>query len=790
MTLFKQKMSEKLTKSELARAERLKRQLKPTTQNTLAYTSLFQGGLMHIVGDSYSTTFRLGEASYLAAEYEQQLTIGEAHAKAFNAIDAGSSLQLLILNKRVSEDVLHQVLYEKNNDSNDSYRAELNAQIQERFDITSNNFEIRKYMTISQNAIEKKQAQLALQDVGVTLENIYKSIDVSFQLLTEMERLSVFSEILNGVETLPYTYHDLRISGLTSKDLIAPDVIEFDRKDIKINEMVSKTLYIKYYPKSMEDDLIKELTSVGIELAISIHATAYDTEEIIEDIEEAQAEANVEQIRSVKRAATSYIPTELVLGSQASDDFEEAGNWRKEVKERDQNIFRGLILVHFKAGSHEELALHQSKIERVGRKVGVRFGEIYYHQEEALNTVLPIGKNYLDLHQNVRIKKVFPRSMTTANLATQIPFSSVDFISKSLNARYYGQNQVTHNIISIDRKNDLYSASGVIVGATGSGKSVVAKNEIISTLLKYKRDKVIVIDPEAEYLDIGREFGAEIIDISVGTETSFNLMDLPDEEKLLEEDRDPEGAKSNFLVTLFTSLLSDFRDETISLIDRVTRLTYKRFEQPTLKEWHRVLREQEEVEAKRLALKLEIYTLGSYDIFSKATSVNLDNRFIIFNLQRLSGQLKHFALLVIQDFIWNQVVEARAKGEKIWFYFDELQLYFEEDYQATYFNHLWSRIRKYGCIPTGITQMPETLTGSPQGRKLLGNSHFKILLKLEGLALREVKKVVKLTEQQARYIERPKAKGTGLIVAGDIVVPFENPISKESKLYRLIATDA
>lgn len=787
MILFKKKRSEKLTPSEQARADRLKRQKKPTTQNTLAYTSLFQGGLMHIVGDSYSTTYHLGDASYLAADYQQQLTIGEAHAKAFNALDAGATMQLLILNRRVKEDVLKQVLYEPSHDASDVYRSELNRQIEERFTVTSHNFEIQKYMTISQEAESRKQAQLALQDVGVTLEEIYKTVDVSFEPLSEMERLSVFSEILNGEETLPYTYDGLRVSGLTSKDLIAPDLMEVHRNNLTLNGKVAKTLYIKYYPKSMEDDLIKELTSAGIELAISIQAQAYDTGEILEEIEGSQSEAVLEQIRSAKK---SQVPVELALESQASEDFSEAQKWRKEVKERDQKIFRGLILVHFQADSQEELALHQGKIERAGRKVGVRFGEIYYHQEEALNTLLPIGKNYLDLKQNVRIKKVFPRSMTTANLATQIPFASVDCISKSPNARYYGQHQVSHNIISIDRKEDLLSAGGVIVGASGSGKSVVAKNEIISTLLKYQQDRVMVIDPEAEYLDIGQEFGAEIIDISVGTKTSFNLMDLPDEDKLMNDDRDAEGAKSNFLVTLFTSLLSDVEHETVSLIDRVTKETYRRYPKPTLKEWHQVLSEQEEPEARQLALKLEIYTLGSYDIFSKATSVNLDNRFIIFNLQGLSGQLKHFALLVIQDFIWNQVVEARSKGETIWFYFDELQLYFEEDYQATYFNHLWARIRKYGCVPTGITQMPETLTGSPQGRKLLGNSQFKILLKLEGLALKEAKKVVKLTAQQARYIERPKAKGTGLIVAGDTIVPFENPIPKDSRLYRLIATDA
>lgn len=790
MIFFKKKRSEKLTQSEQARAERLQRQLKPTTQNTLAYTSLFEEGLMHVVDNHYSMTFKLGDASYSTAEFDQQLALVETHAKAYNAIDTGSTMQMLIINKRVSEDVLEQVLYTPEGDGFDDYRMETNERIQERFAVNANNFEVEKYITICQEAENRKQAQLYLQDVGVTLENIYKSVDVSFTPLNAMDRLNVFSTLLLGEDNLPYSYNDLRITGLTSKSFIAPDIIEFNRNDFEINTRPHKVMYIKHYPKSMEDDLIRELTSAGIEVAISIHGKVYDTADILEDIEESQQIANVEQIRAVKRAAQSYVSSDFVSNSQASEDFTEAGKWRKEIKEFDQKVFRGFMAVYFSADTYEDLKLNQNKLERAGRKAGVRFSDIYYHQDDALNTILPIGLNYLDLDQNLRIKKVFPRSMTTANLATQVPFASIDYISKSPTARYYGQNQASNNMIAIDRKKDLNTPSGVILGGSGSGKSVTAKNEIISTLLKYKRDKVIIIDPEDEYSDIGREFEAEIIDVAVGSNTCFNLLDIPDMDKLQAGDRDPQGDKSNLLVSLFGTLLDEFGDEAVSLVDRVTKEVYQRYEKPTLKEWHRLLKEQPEEYAQQLALKLEIYTVGSYDIFSKATNIDLNSHFIIFNLKRLSGNLKQFAMMVLQDFIWNQVVNARDEGITIWLYYDELQLYFEEELQATYFNHMWSRIRKYGCIPTGITQMPETLTGSPQGRKLLGNSQFKVLLKLEGLALQEVKRIVKLTEHQARYIERPKDKGAGLIVAGDAIVPFENPIPKESKLYQLIATDA
>ncbi|HEM3467936.1 TPA: DUF87 domain-containing protein [Streptococcus suis] len=788
MILFKKKQSEKLTPSEKERRERLRRQLRPTTQNTLLYTSLFEEGLMHIVDDHYSATYQLGDISYSTAEYEDRLRVAETHAKAINTLDAGSTMQLLIVNKRVPTENLNRILFREEGDKEDVYRREYNELIADRFDASSNNFEVFKYITLTSEAQDRKQAYQLLHDAGTTMTNTYKQANISLVRQTGQERMSLLSSLLQDTPC-PYDFSDVRLSGLTTKDFVAPSYLVFDERSMRIDQRYAKVLYIRHYPKTMEDDLVKELTSLGIELAISIHARAVDTWSALEEIEESKSQANLKRIRATKTSASKgyYLDGE----TKADEDFTEADRWRKEVKKHDQKIFKGLITVFFKADSQDELAHFKNNIEIAGRKVGVRFEELHYYQEEALNTVLPIGMNYLDLDQTLHVHQRFPRSMTTNNVATQIPFTAVDVISSSPEAQYYGQNQLSNNMITIDRKKDLNTPSGVILGKSGSGKSTTAKaGEIIPTILRRPKDKVYIIDPENEYSDIGAALGAEMIDIAIGSPTHINLMDIPDKDKLSQKDRDPEGDKANFLISLFSSLLQDMEDEAISLIDRVTRLAYEQFERPTLKEWHQLMKEQSDDLAHTLATKLEIYTTGSYDIFAKETNVNLDSRFIIFNLQNLTGKLKQFGMMVLQDFIWTQVVNAREEGITIWLYYDEIQLYFADEVQATYFNHMWSRIRKYGCIPTGITQMPETLTESPQGRKLLGNSDFKILLKLDGLALQEVKKIAKLTDEQVSYIEFPKAKGTGLIVAGSTVVPFENPIPEDSQLFKLISTDA
>ena len=402
-----------------------------------------------------------------------------------------------------------------------------------------------------------------------------------------------------------------------------------------------------------------------------------------------------------------------------------------------------------------------------------------------MNTVLPIGFNFLDLKQK------HTRRMTTTNVATQVPFTQVDVISDSPKAMYYGQNQLSNNMITIDRKRDLLTGSGVITGVSGSGKSMAVKiNEIIPNLLRYPDDEIIIVDPENEYGDIGNKFNAQVIDISNGSETFINILDLPNKENLDEIDRRKMiENKSSLLTNFFEDILDEVTDKQVTIIDRVTRQVYKFFENPTLKEWHRVLINQQEEEARDLALQVEIYTIGSQSLFSNKTNVNLESKFIVFNLNNLSGRLKPLALSVIQDFIWNRVVRNRGLRDS-WLYFDELQLYFRTPKQAVFFTELYSRVRKYGAIPTGITQNVETINSIEEGRKLLSNSEFMIILKQKKTDIEVWKKIISLTEEQIKYISNPKAKGTGIIYAGGIIVPFENPIPQESILFKLVETDA
>lgn len=777
-----------LTQEELERGKQLQKALKKSTQNTIKYTSLFEDGLMHITGREFSRTYALGDANYITASDDEKSDIIDYYADALNVLDSDNTYQLTVINRPLPDNAVEQISYDRVNDGFNDYRDEYNKIIKDRFDKEQNNFEVKKFVTVSTVAEDRKMAYRRLNDVENNFTAQFQAVDVDFKVLNGSERLNIFSDILRGNPYLNLDYRDLIRSGLGTKSFIAPGSIWFQPKMMKIDNQFGRVMFIRNYPNFLNDRLIKSLVDVGIELVINVLARPYDVGESLKKINNAEAAIKMDMVKSQKAGARDGISQELATGGVAAELAEEAEVWKSEIQDNDQKIYSGIFTVFFKADSEEELEDFTGRVKAAGRKHGAEFDVASYQQENGLNSTLPIGIPFLEVKQN------YMRDMTTSNIVTQVPFTNVDLQSKSPWAVYYGQNQLSHNSITLDRQRDLNTPSGVILGSSGSGKSVTVKSmEVIPTLLKNIYDRVIIVDPEDEYSDIGREFGAQMIDIYPGSQTHLNLLDLPDMDKLDAEDGDPIAQKSSLLIGFFENVLTEVTDAQVSIIDRVTHLTYERFQDkgrmPTLKDWHDIMLDQPEQEARDMAIASETYAKGSQDIFSYETNVDINDRFVIFNLKKLDGKLKPFALMVIQDYIWNMVVNNQGKFTTR-IYFDEMQNQFQTDNQALFFTNLYARVRKYGAIPTGITQNVETLLDRTEGRKLLNNSEFVVLLKQKGSDARELATMYELTESQLRYVTKPKAKGTGLIIAGGTVVPFENPIPRTTKLFKLIATDA
>lgn len=793
MNLIQTSRSKKRTKSnklEERKKMRLAEQASPKAQSTLKYTSQFKEGLMHIVGDEYSKMYRLGDIEYETADEEEQEQIALGYAEGLNILDKKSRYQALIINKAKKNSIFDDVKLSFEWDDYDPYRQEINDINRQGFESDQRNFEIEKYAIFTTQSRTRKQASQTLDTMATKFQGRFKKKGVKLKVdkLSGLERLKVSASLLRPNRYFTVDYDDIMLSGLQTKAFITPNRFKFPRnKDyFRVGDKFAKVLYANQFPKYLEDELIRELCKSGIELAISIHGTPYEMVEARKAISTVKA-LNKADIQKQQRQNFKDGVGEDMISGEAAEIEEATTELIKEFKDRGQKYFSGIFSVYLLGDTQEELNHKVKTVEDAGSTWQVSFDNTVLYNEEALNTILPIGKPYLDVEKN------FMRDMTTANLATQIPFTTQELQSST--GVVYGKNQRSHNLIVIDRKKDLITPSGLILGSSGSGKGMTVKWEIINILLKYPNRRIIIVDPEGEYTPIAEALGGLVLYISTGTSSHLNLLDMPDKSLLDKEDQqvDYVKEKTNLLVNLFKLLLQDFGDIQKSIVDEYTQKVFANFKnktrKPTLKDWYELLAASDDPDVQYFAKTVRPYTVGSQDIFAHETNVDLSSRLVVFNTKKLDPELKTFANKVIYDQIWKEIVKNQNKVTTH-LYFDEIQTNFDNPEDAQFFMNIWARVRKYGAVPTGITQSVLTLLESEYGQSMILNTEFIVLLRQKLGTIKRLEEVLRLTDTLKEYIQETAPQGTGLIYSGGVVVPFENPIPEDTQLFEMMNTDS
>ncbi|HEN8854445.1 VirB4-like conjugal transfer ATPase, CD1110 family [Streptococcus anginosus] len=748
----------------------------PSTLNTIAYQGLFPNGLMQVSPNYFSQSYRLGDVNYQTVGLEDKGAIIEKYSDLINSLDDKTNFQLTLFNKKVNLEKFRKgVLYPLHEDGYDDYREELNRIMDTNLEAGENNFSTVKLISFGKEDQTPKLAFRSLSQIGEYFKSGLSEIDADFTLLQGEERVNQLADMLRGENHLPFYYQDLALSGQTTKHAIAPTTLSFKPKNhLTMDDRFLQIVYVRDYGMELGDKFVRDLMQSDLEVIISLHAKGSAKSEAMTKLRTKKTLMESQKIGEQQKMARTGIYLEKV-GHVLEQNIDEAEDLLKTMTQTGDKLFETVFLIGVLADSEEQLGQSLDIIKQVAGSNDLVIDNLTYMQEAAFNSLLPLGKNFLE---------GVSRSLLTSNIAVNSPWTSVDLQDKG--GKFYGINQISSNIITIDR-GKLNTPSGLILGTSGAGKGMATKHEIISTKLKEADTdtEIIIVDPEAEYSIIGQAFGGESIDIAPDSTTYLNVLDLSDDNM----DEDPVKVKSEFLLSWIGKLLDrkmDGREK--SIIDRVTRLTYKHFKEPSLVEWVFVLSKQPEPEAQDLALDLELYVEGSLDIFSHRTNIKTDSNFLIYNVKKLGDELKQIALMVVFDQIWNRVVKNQKLGKKTWIYFDEMQLLLLDKYASDFFFKLWSRVRKYGATPTGITQNVETLLLDANGKRIIANSEFMILLKQAKNDREELVHMLGLSKELEKYLVNPE-KGAGLIKAGATVVPFKNKIPHQTKLFDIMSTD-
>ncbi len=738
-------------------------------RDTFFFKEIHPSGICQIDELTYSITVELADINYQLSSEDNQIEIFSQYCDFLNSLSSKTKLQLTVYKKKRPLADLQKVLYyQEKGDFLDMYREEMNGVISKKLDEEKNGYRKSILFTFVQKHTKLAHAEKELEMVVDRFSMFAGRLGSKIKKIEQQELLTIVSELL-ATE-----------SQLETKEVddVLPGTIELkqNKNYMKIDDHYAKTIYLQEYPSELADTFIYELMEIPKEIIVTLHIDPLDQDEAFDLVKTKLAFMEQQKVDEQKKALQNGYDFEM-LSYDLSYSLNEAKGLVDDLQNRGQKLYSMTGTIHFRAETEEKLADVHDEVNSVGRRFGFKMIELEFMQEHGMNATLPLGINAVPLD----------RTLSTASTAIFIPFTIADLIQE--NGKYYGVNAISKNILSLDRKL-LKAPNGFVLGTPGSGKSFSVKREIVNVLLRDAEDEVIIIDPEREYSVLGQNFNGEIIKISSDSATTINPMDINEN---YGDDTDPVVLKSEFLISLFDLIIGGalgLSSTQKTLIDRVCRRTYESMEtgeMPTFIDFYNILKIQEEEEARQLVMDLEIYIEGSLSVFSAQTNVDITKRLVIYDIKDLGKQLKTMGMLIVLDQVWNRITENRERGVRTWLYIDEMQLLFTNEYSENYFFELWSRARKWGAIPTGITQNVETLLLSDLARRMLSNSDFVMMLNQAKSDRTQLVRLFDISEEQEKYVVN-SPEGYGLMVFGDTTLPFYDHFPKDTQLYKMMST--
>ena len=532
-----------------------------------------------------------------------------------------------------------------------------------------------------------------------------------------------------------------------------------------------------------------ELSNQPFNMLTSVIYRSLAQGEALKTVKNKTVDINQNVVEQQKRASKNGYSADLI-SPEIRNSQREVEQIMEDLTQDNQKLFMTTITMTVFADTLEQLDKNTEIIKSTAERFVCQADVLTALQELGFDTCLPLCNN--------RIK--MERMLNTTGAAIFLPFSVKELMQRG--GMYYGLNGVSKQMILYNRST-AKNGNGCIFGVPGSGKSFSAKREIVNVLL-HTDDEVFVIDPENEYGALAELFYGSSIRIAPGSGIHINPMDMSLD--YAAEGDDPVTAKADFIAAICEVAAGSRYPLTPiqkSVIDRCVKNVYKDYVDdlrargimedpetvPTLFDLYKEIDLQPEPEAHNLALTLEKFVKGTQNSFAFRTNVNINNRFTIYNIKDIGSGMKSIGLQICLDNIWNRMIENYKKGKRTWLYCDEFHLLTQTETSARYTQQIWRRARKWDGIPTGITQQVEDMMRTEDGRAILGNSEFVMMLSMNAYGRAQMQQMYNLTDAEMEYITS-SGPGHGLIFNGTDVVPFEDSFPRDTKLYQAMTTKA
>ena len=765
----------------------LKADAPQTVQQSIPYREMYRDGICRLTDTLYTKTVQFFDINYQLAQADDKAQIFEGYCDFLNYFDASIHVQLTFINQRANmQDFTRSIDIPPRGDEYDGIRREYGDMLKNQLQKGNNGLTKRKYITFGIEADDLRTAKMRLERIETDVLANFKTLGVQARSLNGLERLELLHSQLHpdGQEKFHFQWSDLPKTGLSTKDFISPSGLSFskDGKTFRVGDHSGAVSFLQILAPELTDRLLADLLDLNDAVTVNLHIQSIDQAQAIRNIKRKMSDLQKMTIEEQKKAVRSgydmdIIPTDLATYG------EEAKNLLQDLQSRNERMFLVTVLVENIAAKRQKLFNDIFAASGVAQKYNCALKRLDYQQEQGLMSSLALGTNQIEIE----------RGLTTSSTAIFVPFTTCELFQEG-EALYYGLNALSNNLIMANRKT-LKNPNGLFLGTPGSGKSFSAKREIVNVFL-LTEDDIIIADPENEYGPLVQQFGSQgqVIDISPTSTNYINPMDINLD---YSDDENPITLKSDFILSLCDLIIGG--KEGLSpiertIIDRCTRLVYREYLQdpcpenmPILGDLYELLLKQSEPEAQNIATALEIYVNGSLNVFNHRSNIQMDqHRVLCFQLKSLGKALKEIGLLIMQDAVWNRVTANRSKHKTTWFYIYEFHLLLKGQ-TGSFSVEIWKRFRKWGGIPSGLTQNVKDLLASREIENIFENSDFIYMLNQAQGDRQILAKQLGISPHQLSYVTH-SGPGEGLLFFGNVIIPFVDHFPKDTLLYSVLTT--